>query len=1100
MKIERIFTRAGSSPYDGNEHYPPVTFDVRDSSVVDRDGTVMREFKNVEVPAAWSQISVDMLVTKYFRKSGVPDDLVKKNYHGIPGWLQPSIPRDAGAKHLGSETSAKQVFARLAGAWTFEGLQAGYFGTNEDASAFHDELIYILATQRAAPASPQWFNTGLWWAYGIEGDASGLWRAGKEGVAKEQPNSYRHPMVHACFIQSVKDDLVNDGGIFSLVQREARVFKFGGGSGTNFSAIRGKNEKLSGGGTSSGLLSWLKISDTAAGAIKSGGTTRRAAKMVVLDADHPDIEEFIQWKVLEEHKVASLVCGSSKVRHAVESILNATTDEAAKEASLKARRDGVPELYIIKANTLRGEKPSSLNIPFMSSDYEGLAYTTVSGQNANNSIRLNDEFMSLVDTDGDWKLINRTDGKVVKTIKARHLFESICSSAWHSADPGVQFDTTINDWNGCIAEERIHASNPCSEYLWLNDTGCNLASLNLMAYTNHKLGFNTRDFIHVASLFTIVLDITVGMASYPSKEIAERSIQYRTLGLGYANLGAFLMSQGLPYDSPRGRSCAACITSIMHHTATNTSSDIALSLGTFPKYKDNINAMRRVVSNHAAAVLNHRLDHVSIQPPVIDILDCNEDALTKMLYMTSTSLAKQAVESVRSFGLRNAQLTLLAPTGTIGLLMGCDTTGVEPDFSLVKFKKLAGGGYIKIVNQSVPKALEKLGYSASQIIDITKYVEGTPSFLECPILNYANSHGIGSRMMDLEKLLVGAMDVRDLIPEWKQMAITSEEWTQINRYLLGAMTIEGAPHIMAEHYTVFACANRCGKYGVQYILPEGHVDMMAAVQPFLSGAISKTINMPSTATVDDIADIIKRSHRKGLKANAIYRDHSKLSQPLSSESDVDQEVPDQATTTAVQLAEKIVVRYLAERRKLPNRRPGYTQKVKIGTHTVYLRTGEYEDGTLGEIFIDMHKEGAAFRSVMNAFAIAVSLGLQHGVPLDEFVDAFTFMTFEPNGPVIGHDRIKNSSSVIDYLFRELAVTYLKRDDLAHVSEKAAEFKREVTKAIGEDEDGKKVFSDSAASKLQGYTGDCCRGCGQYKMVRSGTCLKCDNCGETSGCS
>jgi len=1254
MKITRYFTREGQDPY------ADISFVSRSSVIRNPDGSVVFEMKNVVVPEHWSQVATDILAQKYFRRAGVPAQTRPVPEEGVPSWLWRS-ERAGPDTPLGTETDARQVFHRLAGCWTYWGWKGGYFSSEADARAFYDELVYMLAMQMAAPNSPQWFNTGLHWAYGITGPAQGhKYVDPQTGEIKESTSAYERPAPHACFIQSIQDDLVNPGGIMDLWVREARIFKYGSGTGTNFSTLRAEGEPLSGGGKSSGLMSFLKIGDRAAGSIKSGGTTRRAAKMVILDLDHPDIEEFIQWKVIEEQKVADLVVGSRLMNKHLNAILRAihqyegTLEEkldprrnnALRQTILEARAVLIPDNYIARVLQLARQGVRQIEIEEYDTDWNSKAYYTVSGQNSNNSVRIPNEFMRAVEADGPWALYWRTEleraqaegrpPRPCRTLRARDLWDQIAYAAWSCADPGVQFDTTINEWHTCPVDGRIRASNPCSEYMFLDDTACNLASLNLLRFYNLETGtYDLEAYRHAIRLWTIVLEISVYMAQFPSAEIARRSYDYRTLGLGYANLGALLMVQGIPYDSPRGRAVCGALTAIMHSVAYSTSAEMAAELGPFPRYAANREAMLRVIRNHRRAVYHapaQEYEGLTIPPQGLQEQDCPPELL-----QAARAEADRMLELGEKYGYRNAQVTVLAPTGTIGLVMDCDTTGIEPDFALVKFKKLAGGGYFKIINQAVPPALRRLGYAPWQIDDIVRYVRGAGTLEGCPYINPGTLKAKGFTDEVLQRIeeqlpttfklvyvfnrwTIGEEFLRTVlrIPEEKlrqsdfdlltYLGFTREQIEAAEAYVCGTMTIEGAPHLKEEHYPVFDCANKCGEKGQRFLSWEAHIRMMAAAQPFISGAISKTINMPHEATIEDVKKAYWLSWQLGTKAIALYRDGSKLSQPLSTTDSPEarllaavvaekdppaeparreptgssQELtptssspPRTAVQAAERITEKIVHRYIARRRRLPDRRAGYTQKARIGNHKIYLRTGEYEDGTLGEIFIDMHKEGAAFRSMTNCFAIAVSLGLQHGVPLEEFVDAFLFTRFEPNGVVQGNPHIKMTTSIIDYIFRELAITYLGRYDLAHVMpedlrgdaqhdpQDDPDFDEEVVVAertveVPDNRSGEHVSpsippagsgsgvgvshprsahlhplrpsgTGSAANhggavpntpprkasvpaaaqalaerirlaRQKGYEGDPCPKCGQLTLVRSGACLRCDTCGETTGCS
>jgi ribonucleoside-diphosphate reductase alpha chain len=1585
MQITRRFTREGQDPFAG------LSFAPRTSVIRNPNGSVVFEMKDVMVPDGWSQVAVDILAQKYFRRAGVPKALVRVPEDGVPGWLQRGAAESAETP-TGGETDSRQVFHRLAGCWAYWGWKGGYFSGERDARAFYDETCHMLAAQMAAPNSPQWFNTGLHWAYGIGGPPQGHYYVDPaSGQLERSTSAYERPAPHACFIQAVRDDLVNDGGVMDLWVREARIFKYGSGTGSNFSAVRGDGEPLSGGGKSSGLMSFLKVGDRAAGAIKSGGTTRRAAKMVVLDLDHPDVEEFVNWKVVEEQKVAELVAGSRLMNRHLNAILRAIrthpdADErydparnpGLRKGVLDARAALIPENYIARVLQLARQGFTHLEVEEYDTDWNSKAYATVSGQNSNNSVRITNGFMRAVEADGPWHLYWRTEkrraekegraAKPKKTLKARELWDQIAFAAWSCADPGVQFDTTFNEWHTCPADGRINATNPCvtgdtlvatadglvridqlldratavvgadgelhpirpafrtgekpvyrlrtragyevkltgdhrvltanrgdvpaceltrddvvrlgrgvfadrreplpvngaveldarlaeylglmvgdgclmgeregavvtlapeeqavaarvhedvrsfraefaadgrgarethvtspqatvrvgtgsrcavdvlkrfavlndgsagkrftadafrldraslagvlrglftadgtvanygdksqyvsldstsaellrqtqllllsfgvkaklyldrraagqttallpdgkggvkeypvrqvhslrisrssrvvfereigfvpgspkceqlarlnrevttyadrledrvesleylgvepvydltepathhfcangivvhncSEYAFLDDTACNLASLNLLRfYDTGAAKFDVDAYRHAIRVWTLILEVSVAMAQFPSRPVAQKSYDFRTLGLGYANLGALLMVQGIPYDSAEGRAQCGALTAIMHAGAYAASAEIASEVGPFARYEANRDAMLRVVRNHRRAAYNAapaEYEGLTVTPVGIDARYCPPDLLA-----AARSESDRMLALGEKHGYRNAQVTVIAPTGTIGLVMDCDTTGIEPDFALVKFKKLAGGGYFKIINQSVPPALARLGYAPWQVEDIVRYCRGAATLHGCPHVNPGSLRAKGFTdevLKKVEEQLPSAFELPFVFNRWTlgddflkgQLGVPAEKLddpafdllahlgfakqqvAEASTYVCGTMTVEGAPHLKPEHYAVFDCANKCGKLGKRFLSWESHIRTMAAAQPFISGAISKTINMPHDATVEEVKKAYWLSWQLMTKANALYRDGSKLSQPLNSVADspeaallasvtaeADEAGPKPpAVQTAEQITEKIVHRYIARRRRLPDRRTGYTQKARVGNHKVYLRTGQYEDGTLGEIFIDMHKEGAAFRSMTHCFAIAVSLGLQHGVPLEEFIDAYLFTRFEPNGIVQGNRYIKMSTSIIDYIFRELAITYLGRHDLAHVNpedlradaqhdpEDDPDFEAEevvstrtvapkpadapkppapagpvVTKARGSDGSaavlpargglaaapapGSKADKIRLA-KLKGYEGDPCPVCQAMTLVRSGACAKCDTCGETSGCS
>ncbi len=1113
LQFERRFTRDGVSSFDLFE------YDYRTSIIRNPNGEVVFEMNNVEVPRQWSQIATDIIAQKYFRKA--------------------SVPQPDGS--MGRETSVKQVAHRMANCWRVWGERCGYFASEKDAQVFYDELVYSILNQACVPNSPQWFNTGLHESYGIVGKPQGHYYVDPaDGQLKKSQNAYERPQPHACFILSVSDDLVNEGGIMDLWTREARIFKYGSGVGTNFSQIRAEGEKLSGGGTSSGLMSFLKIGDRAAGAIKSGGTTRRAAKMVCLDLDHPEVMKFINWKVEEEKKVGALIAAG------------------------------------------------------YDNHYEGEAYLTVSGQNSNNSLRIPNKFFRVLEENGEWELKARTDGRVMKKIPAREVWDQIAYAAWRCADPGTQYDTTINEWHTCPKGGRINASNPCSEYMFLDNTACNLASANLMKFFDpEKNVLDIEGFEYTCRLWTVVLEISVLMAQFPSKEVAQLSYDYRTLGLGFANLGTVLMVSSIPYDSEQARAIAGAVTAIMTGIAYKTSAEMAEILGPFSKFNENREDMLRVMRNHRAAAYDasEAYEGLSVKPVGIHAKYCPD-----YLLKAATKAWDDAVQLGEKHGYRNAQTTVIAPTGTIGLVMDCDTTGVEPDFALVKFKKLAGGGYFKIINQSVPAALKNLGYSKKEIDAIIKYAVGTGNFEGAPFINPQTLSEKGFIATEITKLNNAAKSAFEIgfvfnkftlgeaclerlgftpaqYNDWnfnllEALGFTEEQIDAANDYVCGTMTVEGAPFLKQEHLPVFDCANKCGKKGERYIHAHGHIKMMAACQPFLSGAISKTINLPHEATIEEIEDCYMLSWKLGLKATALYRDGSKLSQPLSNKSDkkkktegakedtrykiqetsilqTEPNIVDLSKLTVEELLEEVQKRMqeshdtslkrqlskIVERKSLPAKRRGFTQKAKVGGQVIFLRTGEYTDGTLGEIFIDLAKEGSTLRSLMNCFAIAVSVGMQYGVPLEEFVEKFVFTKFEPAG-MVDHPNIKTTTSLVDFVFRALAYEYLGRTDLVHVIDRPeinnlGEDHNEVSmlgkpalsnvrvtapspnantsyktqKATGQSSTKSEVILDplDAAAKNMQSDAPACNVCGHI-TIRSGTCYKCLNCGNSMGCS
>ena len=1194
LVIERRFTSVGEDPFDSFEW---IEMDVE---IRNPDGSMADSIEGVKLPSGFSGIPGKVCAQKYLRKAGVPKVLRKVPEEGVPVWLQRSeadherLQTVDAEQRMGGEADGRQLFRRLAGTWTYWGWKYGYFASEADARAYFDEMCYLIASQRSAPNSPQWFNTGLHWAYGIEGPAQG--HSYVDPVTEElgySANAYERPQPHACFIQSVSDSLVGGSdSIMGLWSREALLFKYGSGTGSNFSNIRGAGEPLSGGGSSSGLLSFLKIGDRAAGAIKSGGTTRRAAKMVTLDLDHPDIEEYIDWKPSEEEKVSALVIGSTILQKHANSLMDAIwghgddggrfdqrTNLGLRRAMVGAIKDSVPQAHIQRIVDLAKQGWKGVEFEVLDTDWQGEAYMTVSGQNSNNSVRVPNTFMDAVKANGEWDLFWRTEKEAAgaenrgpvpcRTLDANALWDKIAYTAWACADPGVQFDTTINEWHTCPTAGRINGSNPCSEYMFLDDTACNLASINLLHYYDLDAHtFRIEDFRHSVRLWTTTLEISVLMAQFPSESITRKSYEYRTLGLGYCNIGSLLMHMGIPYDDERAYAICGAITSIMCGESYATSAEMASVLGAFPDYERNAQDMLRVMRNHRRAAYESSVEEyegLTVPPMGINAKKCPQDLLD-----AARGSWDRAVREGEEHGYRNAQTTVIAPTGTIGLVMGADTTGVEPQYSLVQFKTLAGGGSLRIINKGVPNALRRLGYSDSQTNAIEEYIMGSGHLSGCPTLSVERLKDVGFTSKSLKTIDSKLSDVFDLRSAFSpsiigkelcteslgmsesqfedpffdtlgSLGFTSEEIDAANVHIFGYNTIEGAPGLKDEHLAVFDCATPCGKYGKRSIAWPAHVKMMAAAQPFISGAISKTINMPSNSTVEDVRDAYNLSHTTMNKACAVYRDGSKLSQPLMNQLVDTPELTEEdegavvgrmieETVEALALpepmakpvAEAFVKDYIAIRRPLPNRKKSENIKAKVGGHSVRLITGEYPDGKVGEIFLLTSKEGAAWRAMLSQFAIAVSIGLQHGVPIDAFVKSFIFSKFEPSGMIEGGSgRVKMSSSIVDWVFRELAIEYAGRDDLAHVAvEDLDQFsisKPEISdiglvRSQGEKRDVQMTLEASVtplgsletrarlAAKERGFTGDICDDCGGSQMVRNGTCLKCNECGATTGCS
>jgi len=1091
LKISPFFTTPGKDPLE------TIEYEKRNCRITRQDGSVVFEMKDFKSPKSWSQNASDIMISKYVRRAGVPqyneDGSAKKDKNGKPV--------------LGAERTSAQVVSRLSSCWRMWGEKHGYFADKESADTYEAEINHMLINQMSAPNSPQWFNTGLNSAYGINSVAQGHYYIEPDtGEIKKSEDAYTHPQPHACFIQSVNDDLVNEGGIMDLWIREARLFKYGSGTGTNFSNIRGEGEKLSGGGASSGLMSFLKIGDRAAGAIKSGGTTRRAAKMVCLNIDHPEIEAFIDWKVEEEKKVAALIAAG------------------------------------------------------YSSDFNGEAYATVSGQNSNNSVRLSNDFMEAVENDSDFKLIARSDGSTFKTLKARKLWDKIGFAAWACADPGLQFDSTINEWHTCPKDGRINASNPCSEYMFLDNTACNLASLNLYHFFNKETKeFDIPALKHAIRLWTITLEISVLMAQFPSREIAELSYKYRTLGLGYANLGTILMLSGIPYDSDKARAIAGGISALLTGESYKTSAEMAKHFGAFDRYEHNKKDMLRVMRNHRKAAYNvadNEYENLEIKP-----IGINDDICPSYLLKAAKKSWDDVIEQGEKFGFRNAQVTVIAPTGTIGLLMDCDTTGVEPDFALVKFKKLAGGGYMKIVNQSVPLALKQLGYSTTQAQEIVDYIIGKSSIMESPFINWKSLKEKGLTEAELTKITEGLSNAFTINMAFNKFSIgeealerlkinadtyndanfnflaeigfTEDQIDAANEYVCGAMTIEGTPHLKDEHLPIFDCANKCGNKGKRFIHHMGHIKMLSVVQPFISGSISKTINMPNEIEVKDVLEAYHTSWQLGLKSNALYRDGSKLSQPLNTSSKDKKKEKAKIEISEVEITKKPI------RRRLNAERQSITHKFSIAGHEGYFTVGLYTDGTPGEFFIKMSKEGSTLSGIMDSLALSISLNLQYGVPLEVLISKFSHSRFEPAG-MTSNSEIPIVKSIMDYLGRWLALKFLTKDeakkyhngdliDRAYSEgtmsdtgilpniKKVITFSQPVLKTDKQEDSEKKLIAVlekkpvAVAVKAVGATVTStphsfknvdalmCHNCGSA-MIRNGSCYKCLDCGETSGCS
>ncbi len=1033
VTFKRHLTTPEVHPFDALE------WERRTSVIRDEKGNVIHELRNLEIPKNWSQLSTDIIAFKYCRKRGVPTFI----------------------SETGGEASAKQVVHRIAHSIRVNGEeQGGYFASTEDADNFEMELTHMLINQMGAFNSPVWFNVGLYQDYGIEGQGILYnWNEETQTVV-ESRNAYERPQCSACFIQRVEDDLM---AIFDTVKNEAKLFKYGSGTGSNFSRLRSRYERLSGGGLSSGLMSFLNVFDAGAGATKSGGTTRRAAKMVVLDIDHPEIDDFINWKVREERKAKILI-----------------------------EYGGYP------------------------ADFNGEAYKTVGGQNSNNSVRVTDEFMTAVENDGDFSTKMRNTGEPHRTFKARELMNMIAEAAWQCADPGMQYDTTVNKWHTCPNTDRIYASNPCSEYMFLDNSACNLASMNLVKYLKDDGMFDVDLFRHAVHVFTTAMEIIIDFASYPTAPIAQNSHDYRPLGIGYANLGTLLMLQGIPYDSDEGRTWAAAITAIEHAEAYRTSAEIAGSKGPFPGYAKNKEPFLNVMRMHRAASY-----------------DISRDNAPDYLIDAAQQVHEEMVALGEKHGYRNAQATNIAPTGTIGLLMDCSTTGIEPDFALVKFKKLAGGGFFKIINEAVPVALARRGYTQDEINDIITYAVGTGTLNGAPHINpdslrekglkdeeigvvealmkttFDLSHSFNVMSLGesaMERLGISKADYDNASFNFlTRVGFTEDQIDEATDVICGRMTVEGAPHLREEHLAIFDCANKCGKYSTRYIAPMGHVKMMAAVQPFISGAISKTINLPNDATVDEVKDVYMQSWHLGLKALALYRDGSKGSQPLSTSAKKKEEKTAEVKEVIKEVT-KVV--YRPERRRLPDDRQAITHKFSIAGHDGYVTVGLYEDGRPGEIFIKMAKTGSTVNGLIESFAITASVALQYGMPLEVLVNKLAYTRYEPAG-FTKNPNIRIAKSITDYIARWLALKFLSQETQVMVgvntTQSVSTEQLDLANAKVNDEEAPVELPAGTAEGVRPSptpdTSDApaCPDCGSM-TVRNGTCYKCLNCGSTTGCS
>ncbi|MCS6893147.1 MAG: adenosylcobalamin-dependent ribonucleoside-diphosphate reductase, partial [Deltaproteobacteria bacterium] len=999
-------------------------------------------------------------------KTGVPAKLQKVQENGVPDWLCRSEPDWNELQNLEenlrftSERSVKQVVLRLAGSWTYWGFKFGYFKSELSAWNFFEAIVLELLGQFGAPNSPQLINTGLWWAYGMTKEEEGFYRFDTEtGQIQKSECSYKHPTVSACFIIDVEDKITGEGGIYDLVLNEAKIFKFGAGSGVNFSRLRSKSEKISTGINSSGVLEFIKLSDYSASCIKSGGIERGSSKMAVLNISHPDIEDFCLWKTREE--ISNWLHSTKQYSEALQNLISCSF------ANIEET----------------GIEPSKF---FVRSKF--------SGNNTNVSVAIPDSFFRALEDDKDWKLKSKNGFEI--SVSARKIWNTVCFAAWFCGDPGVQYSDTINRWNTCKNSGFINASNPCSEYLFLDNTACTLASLNLKKFFDDFGNFDLERFLKSVRLWIQVLDISLSFAQYPTRKVCENTYLYRTIGLGFTNLGSLLMSLGISYESEEAEVLSALLTWCMTCQAYLVSSDIARELCPFPKFEENKNCFKDVLEAHVREYekLKIKLKNLNIK-----------EWIARTIKDITAWLDNASKQLLRSTTFRNAQVTCIAPTGTISFIMDAETTGIEPEYSLFKFKKLSDGGRLILLNDSFKQGLQILGYSSSAVEDIEKYVLGHKTLVGAPHINHSvlTSFGFDVNLLDhIERLILTEASLRNVFkiknfdPEIiNQLGIktdtavdkntclldllgfSNDQILQAEKFCFGHGSIVGAPNLKSEHYPVFKVA--VSSHPDERISVEGHVKIVAACQKFVSGGISKTINLTRDSTVDEVSNAFLYAWKSGCKSITVYREGSKVDQPLNL---LSQSV---STQSNFEVSKKT-------RKPLPMRRSGFTQKVRLGGQKVYLRTGEYEDGQLGEIFIDLSKEGAALRSIMNHFAIAVSIGLQYGVPLEEYVDAFIFTKYEPSGPVVGSPYIKTATSISDYIFRELAIHYLNRKDLAHVNDKF-----ETDNSITQRGVNTKL---ELSNEALGFEGEACPECGNFTLIRSGSCLKCVTCGYSTGCS
>ncbi len=1058
MHITRLITDQATDPFAG------VTFRKVDVEICSADPAARVCLTDIEVPAQWSYTAAETFVRYYIRRAGVPAVLTRVKERDVPEWLWRAVPDTAAmqalpeAQRTTHETSAKQVFLRLAGAWTYWGVKAGYFDHDTDAQAFHDEVAAMLARQVMAPNSPQWLNNGLFWAYGMAGPAQGHFFGDIEtGKLKPSNNAYERPQLHACFLHGVRDELVNEGGIMHLYEREARVFKYGSGAGANLSSIRGAGEGLSGGAATPGLMRFLGIGDKAAGAIHAGGLPRQAGKMVVVDIDHPDVLGFIRWKGEEQYKAAALITGARVMRQHLSGVMAAITqgsgegrfnpqqNAALKAAITRAKRAMIPGSAIERVMAYARQGYRELHIPIYTAEAGSEVFFTVSAHQTKQAVRVTHRFMQAAEDKEKFALRRRTDGSVARHVPAAELFDDIAHAVWATGGPTIHFADTITRAHSCPETDRIRASTPASEYLFLDDTAAPLAVVNLLACADGR-GFLDLDlFAHVVKCATLMLDISISMAQYPSRAMARLTLDTRPIGLGMANFAALLMRMGYAYDSDEARATAAAIAGLLTGEAALVSAELAKELGEFAEFKKNRSHYLKLLAAKRDLVLHgDRQDAPALTS--LEALPQPElaDALKRVWEL--------AYIKAGAYGLRHAQLSCVPPTSTIARVMDCETLGLTPVASLVRFQPQPQGGVRKHLSSHVRYGLGSLGYSPAQMDEMARYVCGHRSLQHASAVSHTAlaAHGFGAaELKAIEETLADAADIHAAFDPFvlgerfcrevlklpagalhdanfsvlQHLGFSEEEIAEADAYACGMRTLEGAPHLRAEDAAVFAAG----------VSAEAQINLLAAAQQFLTGGIAHTVMLPHATGMETCQELIRQAWRAGLKSLTLMREGAALYDEVALDTEVTEDADDalvfrearaSISGSVSQVAAQLVQQFMQGRRELPLRRNGFTQKAAIGGHTVYLRTGDYEDGQLGEIFLDLPQEPEAYRALASQFARAISIALQYGVPLPAFVEAFTRQQFAPCGPVEGSDVMQEASSLLDYVFRELGAAYL----------------------------------------------------------------------------